>query len=123
MIHRILVVDDDPDMQRLLHRKLVGARFEVVTAVDGVSATMVARKDTPDAVVLDVGLPGGDGLLVLERLKSLIPTAHTPVIVVTGREGPRIEQEARERGASAFFRKPVDPSVLIGEIRAVLDGA
>jgi CheY-like chemotaxis protein len=119
---KILVVDDDQDMLLLLNAKLKAKGYEVVFANDGLTCISMARKEKPDLILLDLGLPAGDGFITLERLRGLLPVADTPVVVFTAQG----EDEARERamslGAKAFFEKSADKDDLLGAIWRLLDG-
>jgi DNA-binding response OmpR family regulator len=117
---KVLIVDDDKDLLRLLSRHLLRAGFDVVTAQDGVSAVSVAKKEQPKVIVLDLGLPAGDGFRVLEMLQNLIPVSHIPVVVLTAR-GAQAEATALSAGAAAFLQKPVSASQLIETVRSVLN--
>ena len=79
-----------------------------------------ARKHQPHFILLDLGLPGGDGFVVLERLKSNRLVSAIPVIVVTAQDHAVAEQKARECGAVAFLKKPVKADELIATIQGVL---
>ena len=80
-----------------------------------------ARKEKPDLIVLDIGLPGGDGFLVLERLKNNTNLATIPVVVLSARDADRNEQRALDGGAVAFLQKPADNEELLGTIgRSIL---
>lgn len=111
---KILVVDDDVDMQNWLRAQLKNLGHTVSLAGDGAQALMTARKDEPDAIILDIGLPGGDGFVVMNRLRAIEPLAEVPIIVLTGAaDRPGFtEQDALNAGAGAFFRKPVEPADL-----------
>jgi DNA-binding response OmpR family regulator len=117
---RILIIEDDADSQRALAIRLRASGFEVVTASDGSAAVAVARRDGPDLVVLDLGLPAGDGFLVMERLRALPATAAVPIIVLTGRDPVVHEARALAAGAVAFFQKPAENAALLSAIRAHL---
>ncbi len=117
--NKILVVDDDKDMLRLLARKLGAAGFNVVFAQDGAQATRLARLEEPDLVLLDLGLPAGDGMTLLARLRNHAPTSTIPVVVVSGR-GAEAGEQALAAGADAYFDKPPDPVQLEGTIRRLL---
>jgi len=119
---KVLVVDDDRDVQVLLHRKLTKAGFDVVFAEDGISATKVARAELPDIILLDVRLPGGDGFRVLERVRHLIPLARVPIVAVSACT-PDMAQRMLDEGADAFVPKPIDPDRLIATIHGVLGPA
>ena len=104
---KVLIVDDDADTRLALTARLNSDGFETSLAGDGVSAITVARRDRPDAIILDLGIPAGDGFSVIERLKSLPDVAFTPVIVVTGQES-KSQDHAMDLGAFASMQKPVD---------------
>ena len=93
--------------------------YEVVTAQDAVTAVSVARTSHPDLIVLDIGLPGGDGFLVMERLSHL--TTVIPIIVVSARESGFNRERALTAGAQAFFQKPVDRDGFMAAVREVLE--
>jgi DNA-binding response OmpR family regulator len=120
MAHKILVIEDDRDIRELLDIELRAAGFDTTFARDGVTATTVARKETPDLVVLDLGLPGGDGFIVMDRLKALNSLEHVPVVVVTARTTPQARTRAVAGGAVAFFEKPFDADELIAEVSRIL---
>src|SRR5580692_1122077 len=83
---RILIVDDDPDILHSMHLRLKANNYDTFFAADAISCMAEARKSEPDLIILDLGLPAGDGFLVMERLKSNTYLAAIPVIVVTGRD-------------------------------------
>lgn len=103
---RILLVEDDQDVREGLRTILNANGYEVVVATDGASALLVARKHTPDAVLLDLGLPGGSGLKVLERMKALDGLSHIPIIVLSGKDPEVFRDVALAAGASAYLEKP-----------------
>jgi CheY-like chemotaxis protein len=117
---KVLIVDDDKDMLRGMHIRLKANGYDVVFAADAISAISVARKEEPDVIILDIGLPGGDGLTVMERLKSLLPVAHIPVIILTARDAATYKERAINAGAYAFFQKPVDNDELLESIQKAL---
>jgi CheY-like chemotaxis protein len=77
------------------------------------SAISEARKQRPDLIILDLGLPAGDGFVVMERLRALTPLALIPVIVVSGRSVEGNKERARKAGAKAFVQKPWDDGELL----------
>ena len=114
---KILIVDDDPDLKLLLKIHLRANQYDTLQASDGYSAIAVAQKDRPDLIILDLGLPAGDGFVVLKHLRESYTLSNIPVIVLTGR-GPELnEQEALQAGATAFFQKPVSDGKLLSVIR------
>ncbi len=116
----ILVVDDDQDLLGAIVIRLRASGYEVISAADAIQATGLARRSRPDVILLDIGLPGGDGFLVLERLKINQVTATIPVIVLTGRDPASNRRRAEESGAFAFHQKPVDNKALLSSISEAL---
>lgn len=116
---KILIVDDDKDLARGLALRLKSSGFEVVVAPDAIAATSLARKETPDLILLDYSLPGGNGLTVLDRLKSLIIIA--PIIVFSASEIADLPKRACAAGAYAFLRKPVENTTLLKTIHQALE--
>jgi DNA-binding response OmpR family regulator len=116
----ILIVDDDPDVRLGLHVRLKANLYDVVFAADGIAAISEARKRMPDLIILDLGLPAGDGFSVLERLKANLSLALIPVIVVSARDRNANRERALKAGARAFLQKPVDNARLLSLIRLAL---
>ncbi len=105
---KILVADDSRFQVALLRSGLEGKGFEVVIAQDAMQAGMIAMRTVPDAIVLDINMPGGSGIEVLKRLKHSSKTTHIPVVVVSGNTDEDIAQVARQLGVAEFLAKPVD---------------
>lgn len=120
---KILVVDDDPDLVRALRLRLRANNYEVATATDGYSAIAAAQKERPALIILDLGLPVGDGFVVLDRLQNSDTLAGVPVIVLSARDPQANEERALKAGAAAFFQKPADNDELLSVIRANLGSA
>src|SRR5579863_2675293 len=120
---KILVVDDDPDLVRAMRLRLRASNFEVATATDGYSAIASAQKERPNLIILDLGLPVGDGFVVLDRLRSSDALAGVPVIVLSARDPQSNEQRALKAGATAFFQKPADNDELMNLIRVSIGPA
>lgn len=116
--HTVLVVDDQEDIRVLVASILRAVGYEVLLAQDGASAMVVARHKDPDAIILDIGLPAGDGLAVLERMRAA--GSPTPVIVLTGKEGAAPRERAEGLGISGYFRKPVDRDRLLEALRVAI---
>jgi DNA-binding response OmpR family regulator len=116
----ILIVDDDPDVRLGLHIRLKANHYEVIFAVDGMAGIAEARKHTPDLIILDLGLPAGDGFSVLERLKANDSLSLIPVIVVSARDRSANMDRALKAGAKAYLQKPVDNAELLAVIRQTL---
>ena len=107
---KILIADDDRVTAQLLSRRLNQAGHQTVVAFDTMQALMTCQRQRPDALILDLHMPGGNGLHVLHRLKSSPNTALLPVIVLTAH--PEEEPAALEKGADAFLHKPPDFDLL-----------
>jgi two-component system KDP operon response regulator KdpE len=120
---KILIVDDDPDLRQALRLRLRANKYDTMNAVDGYSAIALAYKERPDLIILDLGLPAGDGFVVLERLQKDDKLSTIPVIVLTARDPQSSERRALQAGAVAFFQKPADNAELLGVIRASLSQA
>jgi two-component system cell cycle response regulator len=90
-------------------------------AVDAMQAVMMAIRTPPDAVLLDIGMPGGTGFQVLERLKATSKTSAVPVIVVTALTDPALQARVRGLGARDFFTKPIAPDRLLQALQRVLE--
>jgi DNA-binding response OmpR family regulator len=116
----ILIVDDDQYLLVGLTIRLKANGYRVVSATDAISAISVARKEVPDLVILDLGLPAGDGFLVLERMRGLPDLAAIPVIVLSAREPTGNEERALKAGAVAFFQKPPENHEFLTAIRDAL---
>lgn len=124
MANKILIVEDDRDIQMAFARMLSAAGFSIAIAGDAVSALSTAVQERPDAVILDLGLPAGNGTLVLERMRNLPLTAVTPVVVVSGRAPTFDEDEKlKQFGCENVLLKPVTAAQLVDTVSQVLGTA
>lgn len=117
---KILIVDDDPDLRRGLNLRLRANQFETVYATDGFTAMAMAQKERPDLIILDIGLPAGDGFVVLDRLQQAATLSTIPVIVLTARDPQSNRERILKAGAAAFFQKPADNAELLDAIHDAL---
>lgn len=117
---RILIIDDDADARLALTVRLKANGYEIFNAIDGVSAMSEARKCAPDLVILDLGLPAGDGYSVMDRIQNNPQLAGTPVVVVSGRDFRVHRNRALRSGAKTFLQKPVDCEVLMRVVHRIL---
>ncbi len=118
---RILIVDDDPDTQRVLGYTLKQEGFQVLVAVDGAEALRVREREKPDLILLDIMLPKLDGYQVAERIRAEEGSvAHVPIVMVTAETD--IEQKVRglRAGADDYLVKPFHPAELLARIRSLL---
>jgi DNA-binding response OmpR family regulator len=117
---KILIVDDDANARLLLNARLKVKNYQTVFAGDSYQVVSAARKEQPNLVILDIGLPGGDGFIVMERLKAMVALACAPVIIVSAQDPRAAEALAVEAGAKAFLQKPVDAEQLVATIEKAL---
>lgn len=115
---RILVVDDDPAVTSVLRRGLSYEGYTVTVAADGPAGLAAAREAPPDLVVLDIMMPGLNGLEVLRRLRAA--DATLPVLMLTARDTPAEQVQGLETGADDYMVKPFSFEVLLAHIRALL---
>ena len=116
-MNQILIVDDEPKITRLVRDYLEDAGFAVTVARDGREALMRARTERPDLIVLDLGLPGIDGLDVTRSLRR---DAGVPIIMLTARAAETDRVVGLELGADDYVTKPFSPRELVARVRAVL---
>jgi DNA-binding response OmpR family regulator len=117
---KILIVDDDQDIRRLLGHRLKASDYQTVFASDAITAVNMARKEEPDLILLDLGIPAGDGYLVMERLKAMPALESIPVIIVTARDVRAEREHAALAGADAIFQKPFELESLMAAVRNAL---
>jgi DNA-binding response OmpR family regulator len=117
MARHILLVDDDDLMRRSLAFNLEQGGYRTSTAADAESALQLARRDPPDLILLDIGLPGMDGL---DALRDFRQQADIPIIFVTARRRELDEALGLELGADDYVTKPFDWGVLLARVKAVL---
>jgi DNA-binding response OmpR family regulator len=117
---KILVVDDDQDLALGLKVRLRANNYATVFATDAVSAISQAVKENPDLILLDLGLPAGDGFVVMERLDNIESLSSVPVIVMSARDPQGHRDRALGAGAKAYIQKPVDNDELLATIGKVL---
>jgi two-component system alkaline phosphatase synthesis response regulator PhoP len=117
---RVLVVDDDPDIARIVRAYLEQAGYGVTTAADGRSALAALRQDRPDALVLDVMLPDGDGWEITRQLRADPALRRLPIILLTARVEDVDKIVGLELGADDYVTKPFNPRELVARVRALL---
>jgi two-component system, OmpR family, alkaline phosphatase synthesis response regulator PhoP len=117
MNETILVVDDEPKIVKLARDYLAQAGFRVLSALDGTEALAAFRRDRPDLIVLDLNLPGQDGLEICRALRR---TSDVPIIMLTARVEETDRLIGLELGADDYIAKPFSPRELVARVRAVL---
>jgi DNA-binding response OmpR family regulator len=118
-VKKILIVEDDPVARQIMHARLKSA-YQVFMSGDALAAFTEARKQQPDLIILDLGLPAGGGFTVLQRVQSLPALAGTPVLVVSGMDRAANEKKAIEAGATAYIQKPAGEEELMAKIRELI---
>ena len=112
----ILVVDDDPDLRLGLEIRLRANGYNVVLAADGEASIAAVTEHTPSLILLDLGLPCGDGYSVMEQLSANATTRLIPVIILSARDPRPNRDRSLQKGAYTFLQKPPETSELIGAI-------
>jgi DNA-binding response OmpR family regulator len=113
---KILLVEDDADVRLGLHVVLKAHRYDTSFAIDVPSAIRAVRTVQPDLIILDLGLPAGDGVLVLEGMRANVDLAAIPVIVVSARDAQRTRRRVLAAGAKAYVEKPWNDAELLALI-------
>src|SRR5688572_10184088 len=119
-VPKVLVVDDAPDIVRLVRDYLERAGFSVLAATNGVDAIRIARTERPDLIVLDLGLPGRDGLDVTRELRRDPAVSSVPIVMLTARADESDKLVGLELGADDYVTKPFSAKELVARVRAVL---
>jgi CheY-like chemotaxis protein len=117
---RILVVDDDASVRMVLQLAFETTPYAVSTAEDGESALALARAEMPDLVLLDIGMPGLDGLEVCRRLKADPATRGIKVVLLTARVQERDREVGLAAGADGYLTKPFSPRAVIAYVDEML---
>ena len=120
MTQRILVVDDDRQIVRLVQSYLQQSGFTVLTAYDGEEALHVIRRDKPDLVVLDLMLPKRDGLEITRLLRADEQLAAIPILMLTARVEDVDKIVGIELGADDYLTKPFNPQEVVARVKAIL---
>lgn len=116
-MYRVLLVEDDPRLAELVTEYLSGYEFSVELATRGDTALEHFKEKQPDIVVLDLMLPGMDGMVVCRQIRE---QSEVPILILTAREDTYDEVSGLEQGADDFVNKPVQPRVLLARLRALL---
>ena len=109
----VLLVEDSEPVRDAYTILLEESGYRVVAAGDGSEALRLAAGTPPDVVVMDLGLPGLDGMQVIRELREAPHTAHAPILVLTGRDDPKVRQACLAAGCAAFLLKPIPTQQLL----------
>ena len=118
---RILIVEDNDMNRDMLQRRLQRQQFEVLVAPDGYVALEIARSEAPDVILMDIWLPGIDGLETTRQLKADARTGHIPVIALTAHAMTGDERTALDAGCDDYDTKPIEMERLLGKIRKAIE--
>ena len=119
-MHKILIIEDEVDTAKVLAKRLSVSNFEVAVASDAYQGTELAHKAKPDLIILDLMLPAGGGLRVLENIDKSSETVAIPVIVLTAMKDEEYKRRILDKKIEAFLEKPYDFAELIKTINQVL---
>ena len=119
-MQKILVCDDEANIRNIMDFSLEAEGFLVVGADDGDGALQAAITEEPDLVILDVMMPGADGLSVCRALKESPRTRHIPVLMLTARSSRADRQAGLDAGADAYITKPFSPQRLVDKVNELL---
>lgn len=117
---RILIAEDNDDLRGMLKELLVAEGYGVLEAVDGQQAAGLALGERPDLVLMDLGLPGTDGLSAVAEIREQIPSAELPIIIVSAYDRLEYRTEAISAGCCGYITKPIDPAALLQTIKLLL---
>jgi CheY-like chemotaxis protein len=120
LLKTIMLVEDDPDIQLITRLSLeVGGGYEVRVCASGAEAVRSAAAYAPDLILLDMMMPGMDGLAAMDALRKLPETAATPMVFFTANTQDQVRQDLLRRGALGVIIKPIEPNALVEQIRAL----
>ncbi len=117
---KILVIEDEGDLAKVLKKRLTSSGFEVIISLDAYQGIEAAHKEKPDLIILDLMMPAGGGQTVLKNLKISKDTMSIPVVVITGTKNEELKNEILAQGVEAYLEKPYDSEELIKIIKKIL---
>lgn len=117
----ILIIEDDEHISKALEVRLQARGYKVLTAFDAIQGMQKATGMSPDVILLDITMPGGNGLSLAERLKASTNTQTIPIIFLTASQQSDLRQKAMALGAAAYFEKPYDFDYLLAALRAAIE--
>ncbi len=113
---KILIIEDDYDLSALMIRHLRSGDYDILNVGDTIQGVQFARREIPDLIILDLMIPGGGGLNVLERLNQLPETQSIPIIVLTGVHDAEIKEKVLQAGAVEYLEKPYNAQELLRSV-------
>lgn len=121
VMNKILVVEDEFDLSKVIRKRLSSEGYEVVIAADAYQGVEFAHTSNPDLIILDLMLPGGGGMAVLNGLKKTTTLRFIPTIILTGMNDDEYKKKVIEMGVDAYLEKPYDSVELLSTIAELLD--
>jgi two-component system alkaline phosphatase synthesis response regulator PhoP len=118
-VKKILIADDEPDILEIIQYNLQSEGYEVTTAKNGIEAIEQAKRSNPDLIILDIMMPGKNGIEVCNTLRTLPSFNQTLIIFLTALSDEVTEVKGLETGADDFITKPVSPKVLVSKVNAL----
>lgn len=116
----ILVAEDSEELRDFLKTFLEGHGYEVLEAREGREAVAAALRERPDLILMDLGLPGTDGLSAARKIREHSPATETPILIVSAYDRVEYRTEAVEAGCGGYLTKPIDPNLLLKTVRLLL---
>ncbi|HEY0169483.1 MAG TPA: response regulator [Pyrinomonadaceae bacterium] len=116
----ILIADDNEDLRGMLRQLLESHGYRVLEAADGSEAAEAAVRERPDLVIMDLGMPGMDGLSAVAEIRRHVPASETEVLIVSAYDRLEFRTEAVAAGCGGFMTKPVNPTELLNAVRLLL---
>ena len=116
----ILVVEDEPDIRKLVQYNLVQERYKVIEAEDSEQALKLLQRAKPNLIILDLMLPGMSGMELCKLLRDRQDTAHLPILMLTAKAGEADKVIGLEMGADDYLAKPFSPREMVARVRAIL---
>lgn len=119
-LQTILIAEDSDDLRNMLRQFLEANGYQVLEALDGREAVALALGERPDLVLMDLGLPGTDGLSAVAEIRQQVPPAEMPVLIVSAYDRVEFRTEAVSAGCSGYVTKPINPADLLATIKLLL---
>lgn len=119
-LHKILLVDDEPDILEFLSYNLKKEGYTILTASNGKDAISLAKKENPELIVLDVMMPGMDGMEVCKELRNISSLKHVIIAFLTARNEDYSQITGFDSGADDYITKPIKPNVFVSRVKALL---
>lgn len=117
---KILLVDDEPDILEIIGYNLSAEGYEIITAEDGIKAIQKAKKERPQLIIMDVMMPGMDGIEACEQIRKVPELSNTIITFLTARGEDYSQMAGFDAGADDYITKPIKPKVLTSKVKALL---